>query len=379
MADSLSSFIRKWMVPVDAFSTRARRIFRACLGAAAIGSFWVLIGVAANPGGRAAMAVPAQSSAMRTLLGAHQWLNGSGLRPQDVQGKVVLVNFWTFSCINCLRMLPYVRAWAAKYKDRGLVVVGVQTPEFAFEKDVRNIGNAMTNLGVLYPVVVDNDFGIWRAFGNDAWPALYFIGPDGAIRRRVVGEGQYEESERLIQQLLSESDGLRAANTRPTTNVTGPEAAADIRDLDSPETYIGYAQASGFDSPQSIRANAPKLYSAADTLSLNHWALMGLWTVGSEFAALTGAIGSITNRFHARDVHLVLANSAAAQPIRFRVTIDGAPPGASHGSDVDADGWGVLNEDRLYQLIKQAGPVVDRTFEIQFLNSGGRAYAFTFG
>ena len=349
------------------------------MGAAATVAVCALTGMSVDPSGHPAFAAPAQSSAVRALLGARLWLNSPGLGPQDVQGKVVLVNFWTFSCINCLRMLPYVRAWAAKYKQRGLVVVGVQTPEFAFEKDVHNIRDAVVDLGVLYPIAIDNDFGIWRAFRNDAWPALYFIGPDGEIRRRVVGEGQYEESERLIQQLLSEADGRRTAEGTSATIGTGPEAAADIRDLDSPETYIGYAQASGFDSLQSVRANAPKLYSAVASLPLNHWALSGQWTVGGEFAALTGASGSITYRFHARDVHLVLANSTPGHPVRFRVTIDGVPPGLNHGSDVDADGRGVLKEDRLYQLIRQSGPIVDRTFEIEFLDSGANAYSFTFG
>jgi len=359
--------------------TRTTRIVTAWRGATATVLVWTLIGMGLDPAGRPVVAAPAQSAAVRALLGAHQWLNGPALRPQDVQGKVVLVNFWTFSCINCLRMLPYVRTWAAEYKDRGLVVVGVQTPEFAFEKDARNISAAVADLGVLYPIAVDNDFGIWRAFRNDAWPALYFIGRDGVIRRHVVGEGQYEESERLIQQLLTEADGLRAANVTSHTNATGPEAPADTRDLDSPETYIGYAQASGFDSQQSVRANAPKLYSPAATLSLNHWALSGLWTIGNEFAALTEARGGITYRFHARDVHLVLANPTPAQPIRFRVTIDGAPPGPSHGADVDADGRGVLKEDRLYQLIRQSGPIIDRTVEIEFLDPGVNAYSFTFG
>jgi thiol-disulfide isomerase/thioredoxin len=349
------------------------------LGTAATASVCALVGVSANPGGHPAIAATAESPALRALLGARVWLNGPGLGPQDVKGKVVLVNFWTFSCINCLRMLPYVRAWAAMYKERGLVVVGVQTPEFAFEKDVHNISDALADLGVTYPVAIDNDFGIWRAFRNDAWPALYFIGPDGVIRRHVVGEGQYDASERLIQQLLSEADGRRTADGTSATNATGPEAAADVRDLDSPETYIGYAQASGFESLQAVRANAPKLYPSVGKLSLNHWALTGLWTVGAEFATLTGASGSITYRFHARDVHLVLANSTPSHPIRFHVTIDGAPPGLNHGSDVDGGGSGVLKEDRLYQLIRQSGPIVDRTVEIEFLDPGVNAYSFTFG
>jgi thiol-disulfide isomerase/thioredoxin len=376
---SLTSLTGRLGIPVNALRTQTKRTRAACLGAMTSVTACALVSLCASSAGHPAVAAPAQTSVIRALLGAHQWLNTPGLKPQDLQGKVVLVNFWTFSCINCLRMLPCVREWAAKYKDRGLVVVGVQTPEFAFEKDVRNISNAVTDLGVLYPVAVDNDSAIWRAFSNNAWPALYFIGPDGEIRRQVVGEGQYAQSEQLIQQLLSDADGRRSTSAVSATEATGSQAAADIRDLRSPETYVGYGAARGFDSPESVSGNAANLYSAPATLPLNHWALTGTWTIGSEFAALTGATGRIRYRFHARDVHLVLANSTPAHRIRFRVTIDGAPPGVSHGSDVDADGRGVLNEDRLYQLVRQPGPVVDRTIEIEFLDSGVRAYAFTFG
>jgi len=322
---------------------------------------------------------PALSASLRSLLGARQWLNTQPLQPKDVQGKVVLVNFWTFSCINCLRVLPHVRAWAAKYKDRGLVVVGVQTPEFAFEKDVGNVRKALVDLGVDYPVAIDNDFKIWRAFDNEAWPALYFIGADGKIRRRVLGEGNYDGSEGLIQQLLSEADGTRVANEIAPVIGKGPEAAADEGDLDSPETYVGYAQFRGFASPGYVSENSPKLYQPVKALGLNHWTLTGVWTIGSEFAALNQSPGSIVYRFHARDLHLVLANSSPGHPIRFRVKIDGHPPGADRGFDVDADGWGSVEEDRLYQLVRQTGPIVDRTFEIEFLDVGVHAYAFTFG
>ena len=237
----------------------------------------------------------------------------------------------------------------------------------------------MVNLGVRYPVAVDNDFRIWNAFDNDAWPALYFIGPNGKIRDRVLGEGDYEGSEREIQQLLSEAAGTHVASSIVEVNANGPEAAADTRDLGSPETYVGYSQSMRFASPGVIFENAPKLYSPVAKLSLNRWTLTGVWSIDSEFAALTAPNGRITYRFHARDLHMVLGNSSQGRPIRFRVTIDGAPPGVNHGSDVDTDGWGVLNEDRLYQLVRQAGPVADRTFEIEFLDSGVRAYAFTFG
>jgi thiol-disulfide isomerase/thioredoxin len=338
---------------------------------------WLGFGAGATTCANAAE--PVLSPQLHALLGAAHWLNGPPLQPASVSGKVVLVNFWTFSCINCLRVLPHVREWAAKYKDRGLVVVGVQTPEFAFEKNLGNIRNAIAGLEVRYPVAVDNDFRIWNAFDNDAWPALYFIGPNGKIRDRVLGEGDYEGSEREIQQLLSEAAGTHVTGSIVDVNANGPEAAADTRDLQSPETYVGYSQSMRFASPGVVREDAPKLYSPVARLSLNRWTLTGVWTIDSEFAALTAATGRIAYRFHARDLHMVLGNSLQDHPIRFRITIDGAPPGVNHGSDVDAHGWGVLNEDRLYQLVRQVGPVVDRTFEIEFLDSGVRAYAFTFG
>ena len=321
----------------------------------------------------------AVSAPLVSLLGARQWLNTPPLQPDALRGKVVLVNFWTYSCINCLRMLPHVREWAAKYKDRGLVVIGVQTPEFAFEKDVANVSKALTTLGVSYPVAIDNDFKIWRSFDNVAWPALYFIGADGRIRRHVFGEEGYDESEQFIQQLLSEANDAAVTNAIVSIGGQGPEAAADVRDLRSPETYVGYSQAMNFASPQLVSQDTANFYRTEPSLPLNHWGLAGVWTIGGEFATLNNAPGSIAYRFHARDLHLVLARSSQGHPIRFRVTIDGNPPGADHGYDVDADGWGILEDDRLYQLVRQAEKIVDRTFEIEFLESGVRAYAFTFG
>lgn len=321
----------------------------------------------------------AMSAPLVSLLGARQWLNTQPLQPEALRGKVVLVNFWTYSCINCLRMLPHVREWAAKYKDRGLVVIGVQTPEFAFEKDVANVSKALTTLGVSYPVAIDNDFKIWRSFDNVAWPALYFIGADGRIRRHVFGEEGYDESEQFIQQLLSEANDAAVTNAIVSIGGQGPEAAADVRDLRSPETYVGYSQAMNFASPQLVSQDTANFYRTEPSLPLNHWGLAGVWTIGGEFATLNNAPGSIAYRFHARDLHLVLARSSQGHPIRFRVTIDGNPPGADHGYDVDADGWGILEDDRLYQLVRQAEKIVDRTFEIEFLESGVRAYAFTFG
>lgn len=327
----------------------------------------------------AADPAPVLSNSLASLLDAQQWLNTPPLHAGDLRGKVVLVNFWTYSCINCLRALPYVRAWAEAYKDRGLVVIGVHTPEFAFEKDAANVAKAATALGVTYPVAIDNDFGIWRAFGNRAWPALYFIGADGEIRDYALGEGNYEQSERLIQRLLSEANGNSVAGGIAAIDGKGAQAAADERNLGSGETYIGYANASNFISPSGVRHDVPGLYQFAPELPLNYWDLAGTWIVGSEFATLDAAGGGIRHRFHARDLHLVMGPASQDHPIRFRVTIDGAAPGADHGTDIDADGWGTVREDRLYQLVRQTGSVTDRTFEIQFFDKGVRAYAFTFG
>ncbi len=342
------------------------------------------LGTSVTTTGHAAPA-PALSGPLAALFGARQWLTTPPLQPADVRGKVVLVNFWTYSCINCLRVLPHVRAWADKYRDRGLVVIGVHTPEFAFEKDAANVRKAAASLGVHYPVVADNDFAIWRAFGNEAWPALYFIGADGRIRHQALGEGDYDQSERLIQQLLSEAHSSEAGDATVAMDVAdvsgeGAQAEADENNLRSGESYIGYAQARGFTSPGGVWQDAPNLYRAALVLPLNRWSLAGVWTIGSEFATLNDTSGgSIKFRFHARDLHLVLGAGVQGRPIRFRIKIDGLPPGPSHGSDVDADGWGSVQEDRLYQLVRQGGTIADRTFEIEFFEAGVHAYAFTFG
>jgi cytochrome c biogenesis protein CcdA/thiol-disulfide isomerase/thioredoxin len=323
--------------------------------------------------------VPALSSTLASLLKAPVWLNTPPLQPEDLRGKVVLVNFWTYSCINCLRTLPHVRAWAERYRDRGLVVIGVHTPEFAFEKDVANVRTAAAALGVGYPVAIDNDFGIWRAFDNQGWPALYFIGADGRVRHHMLGEGGYDQSERMIQQLLTEAAGTAVAMEVVAATGTGAQAAADEINLRSGETYVGYRQARDFASPGGIKRDVANRYDGPSMLPLNRWSLAGTWTVGGEFATLNEPSGRIRHRFHARDLHLVLAPAARGEPIRFRVTIDGEPPGADHGTDVDADGWGNVQDDRLYQLVRQTGPIADRTFEIEFFEPGVRAYAFTFG
>lgn len=321
----------------------------------------------------------AGAAAQLSLLGAPQWLNTAPLQAADLRGKVVLVNFWTYSCINSLRALPYVRAWADKYRDHGLVTVGVHTPEFGFEKDIANVRQATKSYDVRYPVAPDNQYAIWNAFDNDGWPAFYVIGADGRVRFRALGEGDYDKSERAIQRLLSEANGSPLAGDIVRVSGQGAEAAPDERDLRSPETYVGYEKASNFASPGGVREAVATLYRAAPTLRLDHWGLAGVWSVAAEFATLNEAPGSIRFRFHARDLHLVLGPDAQGRPVRFRVKLDGAAPGPDHGVDVDADGAGRVAEPRLYQLVRQARPGADRTFEIEFLDPGIRAYVFTFG
>ena len=312
------------------------------------------------------------------LKGAVAWLNSSPLTPEALKGKVVLVDFWTFSCINCLRTLPYVRAWAEKYRDKGLVVVGVHAPEFAFERDVANVKRAVADLHIDYPVAIDNDYAIWRAFDNQYWPAEYLIDARGHIRHTHFGEGGYDETEKVIQQLLAEA-GAPVAPTKAVENkATGAEAAPDFADVRSEETYIGYGRAENFASPGGAVADRNHLYRGAD-LGLNQWSLDGDWTIGQERAELDQAGGAIAFRFHARDLHLVLGPGRDGKPVRFRVTIDGAAPGTAHGADADAQGQGTVTAERLYQLVRQDGTIRDRLFRIEFLDPGVRAYAFTFG
>lgn len=312
-----------------------------------------------------------------SLAGAVEWLNSAPLTAEVLRGKVVLVNFWTYSCINCLRTLPYVRAWAERYRDQGLVVIGVHTPEFAFERRTANVRRAAAELGVSYPIAIDNSFGIWRAFGNQYWPALYFVDAEGRIRHHRFGEGGYEMAEQVIQTLLAEAG--RGTARMPPVAIDGPgaQAPADPANLRSQETYLGYRNATNFASPGGAVRDAAESYRPG-RLRLNEWSLSGRWTIGEEFAALNEAGGSIAFRFHARDLHLVLG-SPDGRPLRIQVTIDGQPPGASHGADIAADGTGVVTGQRLYQLIRQEGAVAPRSFEIRFLDPGVQAYAFTFG
>jgi cytochrome c biogenesis protein CcdA/thiol-disulfide isomerase/thioredoxin len=314
-----------------------------------------------------------------SLDGAVQWLNSEPLTAEQLRGKVVLVDFWTYSCINCIRTVPYVRAWAEKYKDQGLVVIGVHAPEFAFEKKIDNVKRAIQNFGITYPVAVDNDFKIWRAFGNSYWPAHYFIDIEGRIRHHHFGEGDYEESERIIQELLAEAKGgRRTAGGFVTPDAQGAEAAPDLARVRSGETYAGYQRAAGFASPETIGADEARDYTVG-RLRLNQWGLAGNWTVGAEQAVLNQPGGAISYRFRARDLHLVLGPARNGKPVQFQVTIDGKAPGENCGADIDADGKGTVSETRLYQLVRQCGDVQERTFEIRFLDGGVEAYVFTFG
>jgi thiol-disulfide isomerase/thioredoxin len=308
-----------------------------------------------------------------------QWLNSQPTMARDLRGKVVLINFWTYTCINWQRQLPYIRAWARKYKDHGLVVIGVHAPEFGFEHNVDNVRRAAKDLRVEYPIAIDNDYAVWRAFKNQYWPALYFVDAMGHIRHHQFGEGEYEQSERAIQQLLTEagmggiSHGLVAVDAR------GVEAAADWAGLKSPENYVGYERTENFASPGGAVLDKPRVYAAPARLALNHWSLSGDWAIGKESIVLNQAKGRIAYRFHARDLHLVMGPKAPGASVRFRVLVDGRSPGAAHGIDVDDQGNGTVTEPRLYQLIRQPNPITDRQFEIAFLQSGVEAFAFTFG
>ena len=313
------------------------------------------------------------------LSGATAWINSPPLTPASLRGKVVLVDFWTYSCINCLRTLPYVKAWYAKYKDSGFVVLGVHTPEFPFEKDESNVRKAVHDLGILYPVAMDNDYSIWQSFNNQYWPAHYFIDATGRIRYHQFGEGNYDQSEAWIRSLLEETNHQPISATPTSVAAAGTEAAPDSNDVQSPETYIGYDRAANFASPGGFKQDTPQEYDAPATLTLNQWALAGKWKDEEQIATLLSPTGSIVYRFHARDLHLVLGPSKDGKPIRFRVTIDGKAPGADHGMDTDANGYGTVTENRLYQLIRQQNGVQDRTFRIEFLGPGVRAYSFTFG
>ena len=314
-----------------------------------------------------------------SLGGATGWLNSQPLTTAGLRGKVVLIDFWTYTCINWLRQLPYVRAWAEKYKDHGLVVIGVHTPEFAFERDLDNVRRAAKDMRVDYPVAIDNDYAIWTAFNNSYWPALYFVDAQGHIRHHQFGEGAYEESEMILQQLLEEAGNGGIGHDLVSVDARGVEAAADWDSLRSPEIYLGYERTENFASPGGAVLDKRRVYDAPARLRLNHWALSGDWTLEQDSVVLNEANGRIAYQFHARDLHLVMGPAARGTSVRFRVLIDGQPPGDAHGTDVDDQGNGTVSEQRLYQLIRQPEPITDRQFEIEFLDSGVEAYAFTFG
>jgi hypothetical protein len=341
-----------------AFITRANQLFRATMHPAA--------------------QLPVEGE-LPSLSGATGWINSQPLTVADLRGTVVVVDFWTYTCINWLRSLPYVRAWAEKYKDHGLVMIGVHTPEFAFEQDVENVRRATKEMRVGYPIAIDNDYAIWRAFNNHYWPALYFVDAQGRIRHHQFGEGAYEQSEMIIQQLLIEAGIGGVGHELVSVDPRGVEAAADWDSLRSPENYVGYERTENFASPGGAAWDERRVYAAPARLRHNHWALAGDWTVERQAAVLHEADGRIAYRFHARDLHLVMGPAVRGTSVRFRVRIDRQPPRAAHGTDVDDQGDGTVSEQRLYQLVRQRGPVTERTFEITFLDPGVQAYAFTFG
>lgn len=313
-----------------------------------------------------------------SLYGAVDWLNSEPLTMEQLRGKVVLVDFWTYSCINCIRTIPYVRAWAEKYKEQDLVVIGVHTPEFAFEKKIDNVKKAVGDFKIGYPVAIDSNFQIWRAYNNSYWPAHYLIDAKGQIRYHHFGEGNYRETEQAIQDLLREAGGEKATSAPVVPTTKGAEASPDLQNIRSVETYLGYERADNFASPERLRADKASNYSFGQ-LGLNQWGLSGRWTVGAEQATLDQPDGAIAYHFQARDLHLVLGSGAAGKPIRFRVTIDGKAPSADHGADTDVEGNGTVTATRLYQLVRQSGDVKAHNFEIRFLDPGAEAYAFTFG
>jgi thiol-disulfide isomerase/thioredoxin len=360
---------------------KANRLLLAVALASAIGA---PIGTLAEDKEMVAQMAPvaarlSNEGAFPSLGGATGWLNSQPLTAAGLRGKVVLVDFWTYTCINWRRTLPYVQAWADKYKDQGLVVIGVHTPEFGFEKDADNVRQAVKEMGIDYPVAMDSGYALWRAFENEYWPALYFIDAQGRIRHHQFGEGDYDQSEKIIQQLLTGAGSGGIGHELVSVDGRGAEAAADWDDLKSPENYVGYERTENFASPGGAVSDKPRVYTAPARLRLNRWALSGDWTVGKNAIVLNKADGRIAYRFHARDLHLVMGPAERGTAVRFRVLIDGQPPGTAHGSDIDDQGNGTVTEQRLYQLIRQPKLIGDRQFEIEFLDPGAEAFAFTFG
>jgi thiol-disulfide isomerase/thioredoxin len=322
---------------------------------------------------------PPGESELDSLASATQWVNSPPLTAAGLRGKVVLIHFCTYTCINWLRTLPYVRAWADKYTDDGLVLIGVHTPEFEFEADLSNVRRALKELRVEYPIAVDNDYAIWRAFDNNYWPALFLIDARGRRRYHHFGEGKYDASERMIQELLKERGASDVSRELVSVAGRGVEADADWGSLRSPENYLGYDRTQSFASPGGAAVAQPRAYDVPGRLRLNQWALAGNWTMRRQAVTANESNARIVSRFHARDLHLVMGPPTRATSVRFRVLIDGQPPGDAHGLDIDANGNGVATDQRMYQLIRQPKPIVDRQFEIQFLEPGIEAFSFTFG
>jgi thiol-disulfide isomerase/thioredoxin len=331
-----------------------------------------------QPSSPAAAQLPVEGD-LPSLSGATLWLHSQPLTREALRGKVVLVQFGTYTCIYWRRTLPYIRAWAERYAGQGLVVLVVHTPEFEFERDLDNVRRAVKEIGLDLPIAVDSDRAIWRAFENEYWPALYVVDAQGHVRYHHFGEGDYERSERVIQQLLAEAGHAGAGGPPVTVEGRGAEAPADLADLRSPETYLGYGQAERFVGRGGARRDEPHRYAAPGRLGLNEWALEGDWTVREHAAAADEPRGRVAYRFHARDVHLIMGPARRGASVRFRVLIDGRPPGPAHGLDVDEEGHGTVTEQRTYQLLRQPGPIVDRTFEIEFTDPGVEAFDFTFG
>jgi thiol-disulfide isomerase/thioredoxin len=320
----------------------------------------------------------ADDGPMPGLNGGVTWLDSAPVSSQSLGGKVVLANFWTYTCINSLRALPYVKSWAGKYQKSGLVVIGVHTPEFSFEKQQTNVEEALRDQHITYSVVMDSNYSIWQDFNNQYWPAFYIVDAKGQIRYEHCGEGAYGDSERVIQELLKEN-GATNLDVNLVSDTARDIEAPPSDDVDSPESYIGYRQAERFSSPERLDHDKLRIYSSPESLRLNHWGLSGSWNVNAESAVSQAPSGLIVFRFHSRDLHLVMAPTKDGKPVRFRVTLDGAAPGADCGADSSPDGTGEVREPRLYQLIRQKGPVKDRTFEIEFLDPGVQALDFTFG
>ena len=333
--------------------------------------------IAHRPAGES-LALPVEGH-LASFDGATGWLNSEPLTPGGQRGRVVLVDFWTYTCVNWLRTLPYIRAWAAKYADAGLTVIGVHTPEFGFERDVDSVVAHTRSLGVEYPVAIDSDYGVWRAFDNHFWPAIYLADADGRIRFHHFGEGEYPMTEMVIQQLLLDAGAEGIDQDLVAVEPLGLEVAADWRTLQSPETYVGYGQSTGFASERLAAFDQPRPYAAAARLPLNAWDLSGTWTVARHAAVLNEPGGRIAFQFHARDVNLVMGPASRGTPVRFRVYLDGQPALGALGSDVAPDGSGVVGDQGTYQLIRASGPIADSRFEIEFLDAGVEAYCFTFG